>query len=188
RDSANHDENLNEGCEGDEDEPSDCGDEDDEEDDHGIDEECFKEYNRLETETHSNGNKEHYGAPVKSGRITTKNFGVIRYGRAEIVANGSQISNPWTGPGTSNATPFDRPFYLIIALAVGGTSSWFPDDVHGKPWVNDAITPKTDFWNARDKWYPTWEKNDGGEMVIKRVSMWQQCDRAATDLSQFSSS
>jgi beta-glucanase (GH16 family) len=25
-------------------------------------------------------------APVKSGRITTKNFGVIRYGRVEIVA------------------------------------------------------------------------------------------------------
>ncbi|KAF5975172.1 hypothetical protein FBULB1_7528 [Fusarium bulbicola] len=43
---------------------------------------------------------------------------------------GSQISNPWTGPGTSNATPFDRPFYMIIALAVGGMSSWFPDDVH----------------------------------------------------------
>ncbi|RYC82713.1 hypothetical protein BFJ63_vAg14379 [Fusarium oxysporum f. sp. narcissi] len=65
RDSVNYDENLNEGCEGDEDEPSDCDDEDededDEQDDHGIDEECFKEYNRLETETHSNGNKEHYG-------------------------------------------------------------------------------------------------------------------------------
>ncbi|EXM15217.1 hypothetical protein FOTG_16432 [Fusarium oxysporum f. sp. vasinfectum 25433] len=61
RDSANYDENRNEGCEGDEDEPSDCDDEDededDEEDNHGIDEECFKEYNRLETETHSNGNK-----------------------------------------------------------------------------------------------------------------------------------
>ncbi|CZR49125.1 uncharacterized protein FPRO_12561 [Fusarium proliferatum ET1] len=106
----------------------------------------------------------------------------------QALTNGSQISNPWTGPGTSNATPFDRPFYLIIALAVGGTSGWFPDDVHGKPWVNDAITPKTDFWNAKDQWYPTWEKNNGGEMVIKRVSMWQQCDRAATDLSQFSSS
>ncbi|EWZ85421.1 hypothetical protein BFJ63_vAg3443 [Fusarium oxysporum f. sp. narcissi] len=106
----------------------------------------------------------------------------------QALANGSQISDPWDGPGTSNATPFDRPFYLIIALAVGGTSGWFPDDVHGKPWVNDAIFPRGDFWNAKDRWYPTWEKNNGGEMVIKSVSMWQQCDRAATDLSHFSTS
>ncbi|KAF5591840.1 beta glucan-binding protein [Fusarium pseudocircinatum] len=57
----------------------------------------------------------------------------------QALLNGSQISNPWTGPGTSNATPFDRPFYLIIALAVGGTSGWFPDDVH----VNPPSTPGT---------------------------------------------
>ncbi|PNP60709.1 hypothetical protein FNYG_14562 [Fusarium nygamai] len=60
RDSANYYWDLNEGCEGDEDEPSDCEYEDDEEDDHGIDEECFKKYDRFETETHSNGNNEHY--------------------------------------------------------------------------------------------------------------------------------
>ncbi|KAK0388885.1 hypothetical protein NLU13_5128 [Sarocladium strictum] len=100
-------------------------------------------------------------------------------------ANGSETSSPWTGPGTSKATPFDRPFYLIIALAVGGTSGWFPDGVQGKPWSDASVAPKKDFWKAKDQWYPTWVENSGGEMAIKSVSMWQQCDRAATDLSQF---
>ncbi|KAF4334250.1 beta glucan-binding [Fusarium beomiforme] len=124
-------------------------------------------------------------------QVTYVNFNHPFYqhgGFHQSLANGSQISDPWSGPGTSDATPFDRPFYLIIALAVGGTSGWFPDDVQGKPWVNDAVTPRKDFWKAKDQWYPTWEEHNGGEMVIKRVSMWQQCDRAATDLSQFGTS
>ncbi|KAI3572852.1 hypothetical protein IWW34DRAFT_890814 [Fusarium oxysporum f. sp. albedinis] len=62
RDVANYDWNLDEGCEGDEDELSDCDDEDedDEEDDHGTDEECINEYDRFETEIHSNGNSEYH--------------------------------------------------------------------------------------------------------------------------------
>lgn len=94
--------------------------------------------------------------------------------------NGSAIVNPWEGPGTSHTTPFDRPFYLILSVAAGGTSGWFPDGVDDKPWVDASITPRKDFWDARDKWWPTWT-----EMVVKKVSMWQQCDDGATDLSAF---
>lgn len=32
--------------------------------------------------------------------------------------------------------PFDQDFYLIISLAAGGTSGWFPDNVGGKPWTD----------------------------------------------------
>ena len=99
--------------------------------------------------------------------------------------NGSSIKNPWTGPGTSHSTPFDRPFYLIIALGVGGTSGWFADGVQGKPWADASTNPRTDFWDDRDTWGADWEKHDGGELVVKKVSMWQQCDNGATDLSAF---
>lgn len=106
-------------------------------------------------------------------------------GYGATYANGSRIMNPWEGPGTSHATPFDRPFYLIMSVAVGGTSGWFADGVQGKPWADASTTPRKDFWDARDQWGPTWTKNNDGELVVDKVSMWQQCDDAATDLSGF---
>ncbi|KAF3762091.1 family 16 glycoside hydrolase [Cryphonectria parasitica EP155] len=99
--------------------------------------------------------------------------------------NGTRIVDPWDGPGTSHATPFDRPFYLIMSLGVGGTSGAFADGVGGKPWVDASTTAKKDFWEARAQWEPTWKKEGHGEMVVKKVAMWQQCDAAATDLSGF---
>lgn len=51
----------------------------------------------------------------------------------------SSYDNPWVG-GTKMA-PFDREFYLIVNLAVGGLG-YFPDDaVNGngkKPWSNKS--------------------------------------------------
>jgi len=63
---------------------------------------------------------------------------------------------------------------LILNVAVGGTNSWFTDGVAGKPWVDASPTARKDFWDARDEWYPTWSKGNGGEMVVKSVKMWQQ--------------
>lgn len=34
------------------------------------------------------------------------------------------------------AAPFNQRFYLILSLAAGGTSGWFPDNVGGKPWAD----------------------------------------------------
>jgi hypothetical protein len=31
-------------------------------------------------------------------------------------------------------------FYLVIDLAVGGTSGWFPDSVGGKPWYDGSAS------------------------------------------------
>ncbi|KAH7055525.1 concanavalin A-like lectin/glucanase domain-containing protein [Macrophomina phaseolina] len=86
-------------------------------------------------------------------------------------ANGTRLSNPWAS-GAKNA-PFDQEFYLILNVAVGGTNGWFTDGKYSKPWVDNSATAKKDFWNARDQWYPTWEKN--GQMIVDSVKMWKQC-------------
>lgn len=47
--------------------------------------------------------------------------------------NSSLLVDPW--PNAPNA-PFDKPFFLILNVAVGGTNGYFPDGVGGKPWVD----------------------------------------------------
>ncbi|KAL9630233.1 MAG: hypothetical protein Q9164_006524 [Protoblastenia rupestris] len=87
-------------------------------------------------------------------------------------SNGSMITNPWANG--ENNTPFDKPFYLIINVAVGGTNGWFEDGMSGKPWVDVSTSAAKDFWDAREQWLPTWK--NAAEMVISRVRMWQQID------------
>lgn len=36
-------------------------------------------------------------------------------------------------------------FYLVIDLAAGGTSGWFPDGVGGKPWYDGSAS----MWNPK---------------------------------------
>ena len=86
-------------------------------------------------------------------------------------ANGTRLVDPWSQTGR-DSTPFDQDFYLILNVAVGGTNGWFQDGVEGKPWVDASPTAKKDFWDARHTWFPTWQ--EGGEMQIKSVKMWQQ--------------
>lgn len=52
----------------------------------------------------------------------------------------SQIGNrenPWQYSNNKNA-PFDRPYYLILNLAVGGTNGYFQEGVAAKPWSNTS--------------------------------------------------
>jgi beta-glucanase (GH16 family) len=86
--------------------------------------------------------------------------------------NGTRLVDPWSQTGRDQ-TPFDQEFYLIINVAVGGQNGWFLDGHDGKPWVDASPTARSDFWNAREQWYPTWEKN--GQMIVDKVQMWQQC-------------
>lgn len=86
-------------------------------------------------------------------------------------SNGTALVDPWSYTGR-DSTPFDQDFYLILNVAVGGTNGWFEDGVAGKPWVDTSPTAKTEFWDAKDQWYPTW--GTGAEMTIKSVKMWQQ--------------
>jgi hypothetical protein len=69
------------------------------------------------------------------GRITPPAGGFYEYGN---FAN-EGLGNPWTS-GTKMA-PFDRDFFLILCLAVGGNNGFFPDSAvnqGGKPWMNQT--------------------------------------------------
>ncbi|PPQ71069.1 hypothetical protein CVT24_009870 [Panaeolus cyanescens] len=78
----------------------------------------------------------------------------------DTIFNGSSLvplANPWIN-GT-NATPFDQEFYLILNVAVGATSGWFPDFQGDKPWLDRAQSPARDFARNIAQWYPTWPQN-----------------------------
>jgi beta-glucanase (GH16 family) len=45
------------------------------------------------------------------------------------------LDNPWKYEADKNA-PFNREFYLIFNVAVGGTNTYFPDGKCGKTWNN----------------------------------------------------
>jgi len=71
--------------------------------------------------------------------------------------------NPWVGRG--NAAPFDQEFYIVLNVAVGGTTGFFPDGVANKPWQNvDKLAAKT-FWEAKNQWFPTWKGEDAAMQV-----------------------
>ncbi|KAF8631464.1 hypothetical protein AX15_002401 [Amanita polypyramis BW_CC] len=115
-----------------------------------------KDFMRFYTDSRVNG--------MLNIRLTgEKNSFWQRGGFPQTAQNGSAkvaVDNPWDSSGPS--APFDQPFYLIIDLAVGGTSGWFPDNKGGKPWYDGSLTAMRAFALAQDKWYPTWpgNKND----------------------------
>jgi len=84
------------------------------------------------------------------------------------------VQDPWEG--RPNVAPFDQPFYLIIDLAVGGTSGWFPDGVGGKMWLDSSDIAMTNFAYAQSDWFSTWP-TDVNERAfrIDSVKMWKTC-------------
>ncbi|KAK4504155.1 hypothetical protein PRZ48_005071 [Zasmidium cellare] len=91
---------------------------------------------------------------------------------AASTANGTALMDPWSRTGRLN-TPFDQKFYLILNVAVGGTNGYFKDSAGGKPWADASPVARKEFWQARDQWFPTWQKS--GEMQVKSVKMWEKC-------------
>lgn len=84
----------------------------------------------------------------------------------------SGLDNPWINGGQN--APFDREFYLIINLAVGGTNGYFPDNLGNKPWNNLSPHAVNEFWNQRDsQWGPTWNStSEGASFKIDSVKVW----------------
>ena len=81
-------------------------------------------------------------------RITPKDHGGFwEFGEFEKDMPG--IENPWaTGSGMA---PFDKEFYLIMNLAVGGATDYWSDNFsyeHPKPWRTDSPTAMKDFWSG----------------------------------------
>lgn len=87
------------------------------------------------------------------------------------------VEDPWsTAYGASAAAPFDQEFYLVIDLAAGGTSGWFPDNVGNKPWLDGSATAMRDFASAQSTWSATWPSSaDDRAFRIDYVKMWQLC-------------
>jgi len=87
------------------------------------------------------------------------------------------VADPWnTAYGGSAAAPFDQQFYIVIDLAVGGTSGWFPDGVGGKKWYDGSATAMRDFALVQDEWSATWPSSaDDRAFRIDYVKMWQLC-------------
>ena len=81
-------------------------------------------------------------------------------GFPSVAQNGSAqavVTNPYTAAGSySNSAPFDQNFYLVVNLAVGGTSGWFPDGKGGKMWYDGSLSAMRDFARAQDDWERTW--------------------------------
>ena len=82
----------------------------------------------------------------------------------------SNFDNPWETSENTNA-PFDKEFYLIINLAVGGTLGYFKDGAGGKPWTDKSSNAVNEFYAAKDRWYPTWDNPDVS-MQIDSVKVW----------------
>ncbi|KAF8634066.1 hypothetical protein AX17_004329 [Amanita inopinata Kibby_2008] len=110
-------------------------------------------------------------------RITSKNSFWHRGRFPGTAQNGSAkvaVTNPWADSGPS--APFDQPFYLIVDLAVGGTSGWFPDNKGGKPWYDGSLTAMRDFAKAQDNWASTWpESEEDRSLRIEYIKMWEIC-------------
>lgn len=78
----------------------------------------------------------------------------------------SGLNNPWSSPSNPFAAPFDQKFYLIMNVAVGGTSDYFNDGVgpsNGKPWNNKDPHAVNQFWNAKQQWYNTHKQHTNNE-------------------------
>ncbi|KAF9042890.1 concanavalin A-like lectin/glucanase domain-containing protein [Panaeolus papilionaceus] len=84
------------------------------------------------------------------------------------------VQDPWEGRG--GIAPFDQEFYLIMNLAAGGTSGWFPDNVGGKPWFDGSLSAMHDFAKAQDTWSATWPQSvEDRSMRVDYVKMWTKC-------------
>ncbi|KAK0163267.1 hypothetical protein PV327_006967 [Microctonus hyperodae] len=76
--------------------------------------------------------------------------------RISISVDGVEYGS--TRPGV----PFDKPYYVTLAVGVGGYKE-FPDncetETYGKPWRNVGSKALFDFYNVTDTWARTWENN-----------------------------
>jgi len=82
----------------------------------------------------------------------------------------STFNNPWAGRG--NSAPFDREFYLILNVAVGGTNGYFPEGVGSKPWSDGDPHAVNTFYDKISSWSPSWQGDDAA-LQIDSVKMWQ---------------
>ena len=92
---------------------------------------------------------------------------------SQSIVNHSALFDPWSQTGRAD-TPFDKPFYLILNVAVGSTNGFFKDGVGNKPWGDQSLTAPAEFWSADTTWKQTWGAGGSDGMTVKSVKMWRQ--------------
>lgn len=87
-----------------------------------------------------------------SNRVLQVNHTDMSYWQRSGITN---RANPWQYSKNKNA-PFDREYYLILNLAVGGTAGYFPDGMAAKPWSDNSQRASSEFFDNKGQWWPTW--------------------------------
>ncbi|CAM9435429.1 unnamed protein product [Ectocarpus sp. 12 AP-2014] len=80
------------------------------------------------------------------------------------------VENPWKG--ANPIAPYDQKFYVVMNVAVGGVSGFFPDGVGGKMWNNKDSDAAMKFHEATHDWHSTWDGKDSA-LQIESVKVWQ---------------
>ncbi|XP_059163529.1 beta-1,3-glucan-binding protein-like [Physella acuta] len=78
------------------------------------------------------------------------------------------FSGPNIWASGEKMAPFDKDFYMIFNVAVGGTNGFFPDNANWgvrKPWANNSPQAAQDFWNGRHDWQPTWQGDQAAMQI-----------------------
>ncbi|KXN69865.1 glycoside hydrolase family 16 protein [Conidiobolus coronatus NRRL 28638] len=104
---------------------------------------------------------------VDNQPVLTVNYDKSYWDRGQFP---SYLNNPWQG--RSKSAPFDRDFYLIFNVAVGGTNGYFPEGAGNKPWSNQSPVAMKEFWDNRNQWLPTWPKDDRRDLIIDYVRVY----------------
>lgn len=81
----------------------------------------------------------------------------------------SNYANPWVNE--PNSAPFNREFYLVLNVAVGGTNGYFPDGQGGKPWSDTDPHSVNAFYNNKGAWFNTWQ-GENAAMQIDSIKVW----------------
>jgi len=93
----------------------------------------------------------------------------------KLWSKGLRSRNTWSPAQNSVMAPFDRNFYLVMGISVGGVSGFFSDEYNNqgypKPWNNSDPNAAKTFWEARDKWEPTWD-NDRSSLIIDFIRLY----------------
>ena len=80
--------------------------------------------------------------------------------------------NPWIRE--LNNAPFNKEFHLLINMAVGGISGYFPEGQAGKPWSDMDPHSVNAFYNSKGQWWPTWGNGltEDNCLQIDSIKVW----------------
>ncbi|XP_032454935.1 beta-1,3-glucan-binding protein isoform X2 [Nasonia vitripennis] len=113
-------------------------------------------------------------------KTTWSSSGLTFHVDGELVGKLVPTATGWSSQdnvATVSMAPFNEKFYLSIGLGVGGIRV-FPDgtqtSTYVKPWRNINAKAMLLFWQARDKWLPTWQIHKGEKtaLEIDYIKVW----------------